>query len=122
MNNDSVSISTLPSSLTMGTIMGDGEVKKILMEKTVIPKSCFSNNDPEAVFLFAWCSNPEALKAKFADPSVEIDINNIDDVKAVASMHKQKIDVDKFEVNFLDLIKDIKIDTTKVSSCIAFCD
>lgn len=115
-----VIISTLPSSLNMKTVMSDNQIKKILMEKTAIPKQLFLDNDPEAVFLFAYCSNPSAMKEKFS--KFELDLNNNDDVKAISELHKQKVDVDKLGVNFLELIQDIKIDPTKVSECMAFCD
>lgn len=109
-------------NVSVQRLMEDNDLKRIVMEDTLIKKDCFMKNDPEAMFLIAWCFDRNTFKERFSRFK-DFAINGQADVIAIANAHKAGKDMEIYKVNFLDLIKDIEKDPSKIHECgITFCD
>lgn len=110
----------IASTVSVGQLMDNDQLKKTLMEDTIIKKDCFMRNDPEALFLLAWCFDRNTFSERFK-PYFEV--KDQKDVIAISKAHKDGKDIEIDKVNYLDLIKDISKDPSKIYECgISFCD
>jgi len=118
----SCSLKYLPyGSISIKALRDNQQLRQQIMEKHFIPEKAFLNKDTSALFKFIFCMSPDSFKRAFAP--YQIEVNDFDDVAALAGMHDGGIDKTQFNVDFFDLVENVNIPATdldKKDSCVVF--
>lgn len=109
------SVGVIPvENIIASKILNDQSLRQVIMAQTIISKESFKNKDAESVFLFLHCVSPGKFQSAFKPYDLTIKTN--EDVKGLASLHKQGLDQKKYKVNFMDVAGGINLTADELQS------
>lgn len=111
----SCSVGKIPfESISVDQLLNDSNLRQNIMASTVISQKGFNSKDPEAIFLYIHCINPVGFANAFRKYDLTIVTN--EEVQALATLHKQGVDKQKYKVDFMKVVGDIPLSANAIQS------